>query len=309
MTPKNVQILAETNQIICYLMMLYLREGDCIVAEGPMVPDNYSIFYNRGIKVITVPMEPDGMQMEFLEDVIRREKPKFIYTQPNFHNPTGITMSMDKRQTLLRLANTYNVPIIEEDYQSDFSYCGKRLPSLYTLDTNKMVIYLYSFTLIFPYMMKIGYAVGPADFIDMLGYALSVDETAAGGIGQYFLNAYIDSGQYHRHVELVQKVYGRKLALMCEELDKISDKGISYQKPDGGLLLWCTLADDINERALYKAAEENGVLVMPGWVFYENSRKKTGHIRLSFSNVTDDEIRRGIRLLGEALQQCRSAET
>ena len=76
-----------------------------------------------------------------------------------------------------------------------------------------------------------------------------------------------------------------------------------------GLLLWCTLADDINERALYKAAEENGVLVMPGWVFYENSRKKTGHIRLSFSNVTDDEIRRGIRLLGEALQQCRSAET
>lgn len=308
-SPKNVQLIAETNQAIGYLMTLYLREGDCIVAEEPMVPDNFSIFYNRGIKVITIPMEEDGMRMDLLEEVIRKDKPKFIYTLPNYHNPTGITMSLKKRLTLLELASNYNVPIIEEDYLRDFAYDSKSLPSLYTLDTNKMVIYLYSFTLIFPYMMKIGYVVGPVDFTSMLGYVLSVDETAIGGMGQYFLNEYIDRGDFYRHVELVQSVYGEKLDLLCSELDKIADKGITYQKPGGGLLVWCTLAEDINERALYKAAMEKGVLVMPGWIFYANNGKKEGHIRLSFSNVTDEEIRRGIRLLGEALDQCRSIKS
>lgn len=305
-TSKNVQILAETNQIISYLAMLYLREGDCIIAEEPMVPDNFSIFYNRGIEVITVPMEDDGMRMDLLEEYIRSRKPKFIYTIPNFHNPTGITMSLEKRMTLLRLADTYNVPIIEEDYLRDFRYNGNDIPSLYTLDTNKMVIYLYSFTLIFPYMMKIGFAVGPSDFIDMLGYAVSVDETAVGSAGQYFLNQYIDSGEFERHTERVRRVYSRKLDLLCSELNKITDKGISYRKPEGGLLLWCTLDDDINERSLCRLAEEKGVLVIPGWVFYEESKRKSGHIRLSFSDVTDNQIKQGVKLLGEALDACRN---
>lgn len=158
-TPKNVQLLAESNQVISYLITLYLREGDCVIAEEPMVPDNYSIFYNRGINIITVPMEADGMRMDVLEECIRQYKPKFIYTQPNYHNPTGITMSLKKRRTLLRLADSYNIPIIEEDYLQDFSYTDQSLPSLYALDANKLVIYVYSYTLIFPYLMKLSYAV------------------------------------------------------------------------------------------------------------------------------------------------------
>ena len=303
--PKNVQIMGESNQAISYLITLYLREGDWIVAEEPIVPDNASIFYNRGIHIATVPMEEDGMRMDMLEDAIRKYKPKFIYTQPGFHNPTGITMSLKKRQTLLQLANAYNVPVIEEDYQQEFSYTERILPSLYALDANKLVIYVYSYTLIFPYMMKIGYAVGPSDFIDMMGYALSVDETIVSGIGQYFLNEYIDSGEYDRHVKTVRREYSARLDLLCGELDKISDKGIAYQKPSGGLLLWCTLADDINERELCRLAEEKGVLVMPGWVFYRNCNRKKGHLRICFSNVSNDEIRRGVALLGEALDECR----
>ncbi len=302
---KNIQIFAESNQIISYLMMMYLREGDCIVAEGPMVPDDYSIFYNRGIEVVTIPMDEDGMKMDLLEEALRNHKPKFIYTQPNYHNPTGITMSLARRQTLLRLANTYDVPIIEEDYQKDFSYSDHRLPSLYALDANRMVIYVDTFTLTFPYMMKIGYAVGPPDLIYMMGYALSVDETTIGGIGQYFLNEYIESGEYDKHIRLMQQIYSQRLDLLCSELDKISDKGISYRKPKGGLLVWCTLAEHINERELFKAVEAKGVLVTPGWVFYDNSHSRKGHIRLCFSNATDEQIKRGVALLGCALDQCK----
>lgn len=303
--PKNVQLIAECNQAISYLITLYLREGDWVVTEEPIVPDSYSIFYNRGINIATVPMAEDGMRMDMLEEAIKKYKPKFIYTQPGAHNPTGITMSLKKRQTLLQLANTYNIPIIEEDYQQEFSYTERILPSLYELDANRLVIYVYSYTLIFPYMMKMGFAVGPVDFIDMMGYALSVDETIVSGIGQYFLNEYIDSGAYDRHVKVVRSEYAARLDLLCRELDKISDKGIAYQKPSGGLVLWCTLADDINERELCKLAEKKGVLVMPGWVFYGNSNRKKGHLRMCFSNVAGDEICRGVALLGEALDECR----
>lgn len=307
-TPKNVQILSETNQIIGYLMMLYLREGDCIITEAPLVPDNFSIFYNRGINIVTIPMESDGMRMDLLEDAIRLHRPKFIYTLPNYHNPTGITMSLEKRITLLKLANMYNVPIIEADYMRDFCYEDRRLPSLYTLDTNKMVIYLYSFTLSFPYMMKIGYTVGPSDFIDMLGYAISVDETVVSGVGQYFLNEYIDSGEYDKHIERIRQVYSKRLDVLCEELDKIKDRGISYTKPSGGLLLWCTLDEGISERELCKTAEEKGVLIMPGWVFYDEKNTAKGHVRLCFSSVKEDEIRRAVALIGEALDECRHSE-
>ena len=121
----------------------------------------------------------------------------------------------EKRQRLLDMANVYNVPIIEEDYHRDFDYAQKCPPSLYALDNNRLVIYVSTFTLTFPYMMKIGYTVGPADFIDMLGYALEVDETAVGGIGQYFLNDYIESGSYERNLRNMREVYCRRLKLLC----------------------------------------------------------------------------------------------
>jgi DNA-binding transcriptional MocR family regulator len=303
--PRNIQIVAESNQAISYLISLYLREGDWVVAEEPIVPDISSIFYNRGINIATVRMEEDGMRMDMLEDAIRKYEPKFIYVQPNLHNPTGITMSLSKRQVLLQLANAYNIPIIEEDYQQELFYTGNMLPSLYALDSNKLVIYVYSYALIFPYMVKLGYAVGPSDFIDMMGYALSVDETIISGIGQYFLNEYIDSGEYDSHVEAVRREYSARLDLLCSEIDKISDKGITYKKPSGGLLLWCTLADDINERELCKLAEEKEVLVIPGWVFYGNHNREKGHLRMCFSNATKEDICRGVTLLGEALDECR----
>ena len=301
---KNVQIFSESTHVIGYLMMMYLREGDCIVAEGPMVPDYYSIFNNRKIHVIDIPMEHDGMKIDMLEEALRKYKPKFIYTIPNYHNPTGISMSLKKRRALLNLANIYNVPVIEEDYQWDFAY-EKKLPSLYTLDTNKLVIYLNSFTLTFPYMVKIGYAVGPTDLVDMMGYAVSTDETMTGGIGQFFLNEYISSGQYKEHIQIMQHEYKQKLDLLCDCLDKIADKGISYIRPKGGLFVWCTLEKNINDKELYKIAKKNGILVMPGWVFYNNNREKSGNLRLCFSKLTDQQIKKGTRILGKSLDEIR----
>ena len=155
-------------------------------------------------------------------------------------------------------------------------------------------------------MAKLAYVVGPVDFVNMLGHVLGIDETFISGIGQYFLNAYIDSGEYEKNLENLKKIYERRLNLLCSCLDQIAEKGISYNYPGGGLIVWCTLDEDINERLFYQLACERKVIVSPGWIFYSNGRRrKQGNIRLCFSNVTEKQIIQGVELLGQVLEQCR----
>lgn len=303
--PKNIQIVAETNQALYYLMTLYLSEGDSVIAEEPIVPDNASIFRNEGLNLVTVPMESDGMDLIKLEMQIQKHKPKFIYTMPNYHNPTGTVMSLKKRAALLEIAQRYGVPIIEEDSQRDFRYTENRMPSLYSLDQYKSVVYIDSFTLTFPFGVKVGYVVGPYDLVDMLGRLITMTETFVSNMGAYMLSEYIERGFFAEQTRRLAAYYKEKRDLLCNELDKIKDKGITYQKPQGGILLWCTLDKNINERKLFLAAKEKGLLIMPGSLFYPYGYQGCGHIRLCFSNVSDQEIIDGIRLLGEAVDQVK----
>ncbi|MDD4377881.1 MAG: PLP-dependent aminotransferase family protein [Eubacteriales bacterium] len=258
--PRNIQLVSETNQALNYLMTLYLEEGESVIVEEPIVPDNASVFRNKHLNIVTVPMEEDGMKVELLEKLIKQYNPKFIYTMPNYHNPTGITMSLDKRNRLLEIAQNYGVPIIEEDSQRDFRYTDNRLPSLYTLDRYKSVIYIDSFTLTFPYSIKTGYIVAPYDVVEMIGRLIVVDETIVSNMGQFILNEYIEGGYFSKHVEKLAVYYKAKRDLLCSELDKIRNKGINYNKPEGGLLLWCTLDAEINERKLFQKAEKKRII-------------------------------------------------
>ena len=300
-SPKNIQLVSETNQALNHIMTLYLKEGDCVIAEEPVVPDNASIFRNKGIDLVTVPMEPDGIDLAKLEAAIRRCAPKFIYTMPNYHNPTGIVMSLEKRKKLLELAGRYCIPIIEEDSQRDFRYEWNRLPSLYAQDRYRSVVYIDSFSLTFPYGIKTGYIVGPTDLIETLERLIVMDENFVSSLGQYILNEYIERGYYAAHIRRLAVHYARKRDLLCSSLNQLLDKGITYQKPSGGLLLWCGLDERINERKLYQEAERRGLLIMPGFLFYPNGYEGGSHIRLCYSNISDADIEKGVQILGEAL--------
>lgn len=305
-SPKNIQLVSETNQALNHIMTLYVKAGDCVIAEEPVVPDNASMFRNKGIHLVTVPMEPDGMDMAQLEAAIKKYAPKFIYTMPNYHNPTGVVMSLEKRQKLLELAGKYCIPIIEEDSQRDFRYEGNRLPSLYAQDKYRSVIYIDSFTLTFPCGIKTGYIVGPTDMIETLGRLIVADETFVSSFGQYLLNEYIERGYYASRIAWLAKHYAHKRDLLCQCLDGISHLGIRYTKPRGGLLLWCTLDEHINERTLFQEAEKRGLLIVPGFLFYPKGHEGGGHVRLCFSDISDEEIQKAVAILGEALK--RSAE-
>lgn len=304
--PKNIAIVAETNLALSYLMSLYVTEGDCIIAEEPVVPDNADIFRNKGIRIITIPMEEDGMDMEALELAVKKYKPKFIYTIPNFHNPTGVVMSLEKRMRLLRIADDNDVPVIEEDYQREFSYTRQEIPNLYVLDQNRSVVYLDSFSLMFPFGIKIGYVLGPPDLIEILSSVMEMDEAVLGSAGQYLFNAYVEKGLYEKHEDRIAAHYREKRDLFCRQLDRLREKGLTYSKPQGGLLIWCRLPEGVNARKLFEEAINRGLLIMPGWVFYRSGVQDEAHIRLCFSNVSDEEICQGVQILGEALDACKA---
>jgi len=299
--PQNIQLVSETTKAINLIASLYMKEGDCLIAESPIVPDVVSIVRNKGIEIATVPMEEDGMNMKCLEDMIIRHKPKFIYTMPSYHNPTGTVTSLEKRLKILEITNRYGVPVIEEDSQRDFRYSGERIPSLYSLDRHKSVVYIDSFTMVFPYGIKTGYVAGPTDLVHMLGVLVSLDEIFIDNIGQFLLNEYIECGLMKKHVVKLADHYRQKRDLVCRCLDMIADKGISYDKPQGGVLLWCTLAEGISDKRVYEEAKKRNVLIVPGYVFYPGKSGEQGHLRLCFSNVSDEEIEKGIALLGEAI--------
>ena len=307
--PKNIQIVSETNQAINYLMDMFLHEGDTIIVEEPIVPDNVSLFRHKRVHLVTVPMEKDGMDLVALESLIIKHHPKFIYTIPNAHNPTGIVMSLEKRLQLLKLTQRYGIPIIEEDSLREFRYTENRIPSLYSLDKHKSVILLYSFTLSFPYGVKTGYIVGPYDLAERLGRYITINESSLNSLGHYLLNEYIERGLFEKHLSFLAEHYRKKRDLLVRELDKIKDKGLSYEIPQAGLLLWCRLDENIKERQLYQIAVKKGILIMPGFLFYPYGYQGCGHIRLCFSKGSDEDICQGVRLLGEALDECQKNDS
>lgn len=302
---KNIQFSSETNQLLNQISELFLSEGDCIIAEEPLMPDNMVLFRNKNLKVVTIPMEPDGMNLTILEKEVAKNHPKFIYTLPTYHNPTGITMSVEKRKQLLAIANKYDVPIIEEASQNLFNYTGNKIPSLYAMDQYHSVLYIDTFTLTFPYEIKVAYILGPYDFIEMLGRYVIITETTISALNHFILNEIIENDNYERVTrEMVQCLKNRRDKLYAE-LQKISDKGISCTLPEGGLSIWCSLDENIKELQLTTMAQEKGLIIIPGSVFYPFGYQGCGHLRLAFSNCDEEELEKGVKILGECLDACR----
>lgn len=305
---KNIQVVSECNEAISYLMDLYVKEGECILAEEPMAADLAGLIQNKGIRVITIPVEEDGVNLKRLEMAIQRYKPKFFYTMPNGHNPTAVTMSYEKRRSLLEITHRYDLLVIEDDWPRWLGYSEEQIPSLYMLDQNKSVVYLDSLTLFFPYGIKIGYIIGPTELVEMLGRILAISDTVPGDVGHYFVNTYLENEYFDRYIEQLKSYCREKRDLMCRELDKLRRKGITYRRPKGGILVWCRLPDDIEAESFFDAAAGKGVRLMLGKFFYHGDKTTERYFRLCFSNVTDDEIRRGVALLGDAVEDVRTAK-
>lgn len=299
--PSEVQIVAESGQALDYITKLYMNPGDVIVAEEPILTDTFNYFQLMGIRPVLVPMDQEGMDMAYLEQVLIKHNPRFIYTVPNFHNPTGSVMSLERRYELLNLSYKYSIPIIEEDCDYEFHYEGPRLPPLKAIDKKNNVIYVDSFIFTFLPGVRIAYMAAPKKVISKVSKMVDMEQIFINSIGQHLVSQFLSRGYYVEHVEYLREYYRKKRDLICEELKKIKD--ISFEIPKGGTCLWCKMPANINQTRMLKNAQALGVSFVPGFLFYPYGNQGENYMRLSFSDVSKEDIPKGIQLLNEAMQQ------
>ncbi len=305
----EIQIVSETNQALDYLAALLIKSGDVVITEEPVSPDVYRTFALAGGKVVTVPIDEEGILCDSLEPLILKYNPKFIYVNPDFQNPTGTVMSLKRRKALLSLSHKYKLPIIEEDAASEIRFEGVRIPSLKALDKGNNVIFIYSFALTFAPGIRMAFILADKILIKSLSYIVSIRLISLDSISQKLLSSYIEKGIYQKNLRMICKDYMEKRDLMCDCLQEASALGLKFHKPIGGVYLWCRLAPEIDARRLYIIAVEKGISFIPGNIFYLKGSKGDNYIRLNFSYPSKLQIERGIQILTEAIRESKETVT
>ena len=299
---SEIQILTETNQALDFIVALILRPGDTVIMEEPVSPDAFRAVELAGGKVVTVPVDEDGMQCECLEELILLHKPRFIYVNSSFHDPTGMILSGERRQRLVELSETYRVPVVEEDAASELVYSGPKYLPLKASDTRNNVIYIYSFSLTFLPGLSLAVVVADKELIRSLSYLVSVRLVATDWMSQKLIARYLDDGRYYRNLHVFRSNYAIKQEVMCRELDKMKPLGLEYVRPRGGVYIWCRLPEGVDSMELEVEARRMGVSIVPGYVFYPGKSGGRDYIRLNFSYESRERIRQGLEILRQSIE-------
>lgn len=300
---SNIMIINETAQGMVYVNEIFGHGENVVIMEEPACPDTVRSFLRGGTRVVTVPLDEDGMNLEYLENSIIKYKPKCIHTMPDGNGQRGIVMSMEKRIALLNMAGKYDIPIIEEKWFSAINYNESSLPHLFTLDQNESVIYLDDMDGIFYDGARIAYMIAPASVIEKVNRLVDTSQIYLPTFEQRMLAEYLEQGFHRTQIQRASLYYKGKRDLMDKELKKLRKIGIEYNVPESGMAYWVKLPDRINDLKLYETALANRILVCPGSIFLSDSSKENNFIRLSFSNVSDEDIVNGIEALGRIIEQ------
>lgn len=299
-----VIITAGGTQVMDITTRVLTSEGDTVICEEPSFIGSLNCFRSHGCRLAGVPIDADGMNMQALERVIS-ENPnaKFIYTIPNFQNPGGTTMSLEKRKKMYELALQNDLVILEDDPYGNLRVAGEDVPAIKSFDTEGIVFYAGSFSKILAPGIRVAYAVIPKRAAGAFTIGKQVSDVHTGVLNQMIVSRWFDEYDVDRHIEDIRKIYKRKLDLMCDCLDEYCKGFITYVRPQGGLFVWAKLPDHVDMLAYVNALLERKVAVVPGSAFMTDDTAPCSYIRLNFSTPSDEDIVKGVKIMGEVAEQ------
>jgi 2-aminoadipate transaminase len=276
-TPENVLITSGSQQALDLLGKIFIDPGDRILVESPTYLAAIQAWNAYGAEFISVPMDSDGMNTDQLEEALRAG-PKFIYVLPNFQNPTGVTLSLDRRRKLLEMADQYGVPIVEDDPYGQLRYEGDHLPSIVVLDSHYRddttpcyrgnVIYLSTFSKTLAPGIRLGWVVAPPEVISKLVQAKQGADLHTATFNQLVAFEVARGGFLDRHIHTIRDVYGKRRDLMMAAMEREFPSEVSWTHPEGGLFLWGTLPTYMDAKDLLKTCLERKVAFVPGESFH-----------------------------------------
>lgn len=300
----DIIITSGAQQVIDLTAKVLLNEDDVVISESPSFIGALNTFRSYKGRLVGVDVESDGMNMEMLEDVLKKEKrAKFIYTIPNFQNPSGVTMSWEKRQQLYSLAKKYGVLILEDNPYGELRCKGEDIPCIKTLDKDGIVIYSGSFSKILSPGLRVAFTIAPKALIAKMTVGKQASDVHTPVLTQMIVNEWMTKYDMEGHIQKIRGIYRKKLDLMCGLIDEELGDFVTYVKPEGGLFIWCELPQHVDMLKFCSVAAENKVAVVPGIAFMMHPEDKTQCIRLNFSTPTDEGIVKGMKILGEVKKQ------
>ena len=280
------------------------NEGDVVICENPSFIGALNSFRALGATPVGVPLNDDGIDAEILEKTLA-ETPnaKFIYVIPTFHNPMGITSTLENRKKVYELAKKYGVLILEDNPYGELRFAGENVPTYKSFDEDGIVIYCSSFSKILSAGMRIGYVCGPQDVISKMVVAKQVEDVHTNNFFQMLCHRYMTERDIDGHIEKIRGIYRAKAELMLSELDKNMPKCVKYTRPEGGLFLWCTLPNGTDSSEFIKKALAKKVAVVPGTAFNCDTEAPSDSFRLNYSMPSDEDIVRGVGILSDIARE------
>ncbi len=298
--PENVFIVSGSQQGLDLVIRLFVEPGDVVAIEAPTYAGAFLGLKAAGARVVTVPVDEQGMDTEELAAVLRSASVKMVYTMPCFQNPTGVTMSPQRRQKLLRLAREHRFLVVEDHFDTDLSYWGDRAAPLLAQGLENPVIYLGTFSKILFPGLRLGWMVVPAGIVGHLRTLRLATDLTSATLAQKALYRFCASGGLAEHLETLRRVTGDRLRSMLVEMERRFPPEVSWSKPNGGMTLWVNLPDSVDSDEMFVAAARRGVLFSPGRLFYPAGGGRNG-MRLSFNREPEQRIRKGIGILAELI--------
>ncbi|MEW6029253.1 MAG: PLP-dependent aminotransferase family protein [Chloroflexota bacterium] len=307
----NILITSGSQQALDFIGRLFINRGDYIVVESPTYLGALQAWNAYGAQYISVRADENGMIVDELEDALR-VGPKFIYVLPNFQNPSGSTLSLERRKKLIELADKYGVPIIEDDPYGQLRYEGEHIPAVVTLDSQVRndndgeysgnVIYLSTFSKLLAPGLRLAWVVAPPEVIRRLVMAKQAADLHTSSFNQYVAHEVAKGGFLDEHVKYIRQVYKERRDVMLEMMDEMFPPEAHWLRPQGGMFLWGVLPQGVDAAEVLKAAIERKVAFVPGTAFHPNGGGENT-MRLNFSYSNPDTIREGITRLGLTLKE------
>jgi 2-aminoadipate transaminase len=304
-SPDDILLVSGSLQALDLANGALLARGDTVICEKDNYQGSLNRFTRLGVNAIGLPLDRDGMRMDTLEAALkdckaRGVQPKMIYTIPTVQNPTATIMPQARRLEMIRLAETYGVPIFEDDCYSDLIWDGKRPPALYALSKSANVIHCGSFSKSIAPALRVGFLVAPWSIMSRM-LPLKTD-AGSGSVEQMMLAEYCAS-HFSTHVPALRKALRKKVETLMEALNEQFGTTAEFEDPKGGIFLWVKLPDNVDTMKLYQTALKEGVAINPGTEWSTDKAHSAPRLRICFASPTHEQIREGIAILAEVCRR------
>ena len=302
-SPDEILITTGSQQCLDFAGKLFLDPGDIVLCESPSYLGALNAFNAYEPNFVEVPTDDGGLIPEELDKILSTtERCKFIYVIPDFQNPTGRTWSMERRIKFMEVANKHNLPVLEDNPYGELRFEGEILPSLKSMDTKGLVMFLGTFSKIFCPGLRLGWVAAVPDVVSEFVKIKQSADLHTSNFDQGLADAYIENYDLDAHVEQIKALYKHRRDVIIESMEKMMPEGVKWTHPEGGLFLWLTFPQGVSAAQVFMKCIEKNVAGVTGDASFPNG-KTDRNMRINYSNMPDEKIAEGIRRMSEAIKE------